>query len=141
MELQLLHDCRLTSFPTSHFEGVNESSVIIITGAISDNGKAGKRNSDSGNFLVRPKLGGPSYTQHMLSIYKQVAKVDLSNFISARVPVSSNLNLALWRDIPTIPEQHRVGDFLTYGFPTGFECEVPIPSFQIMYLPMTILRM
>ena len=65
----------------------------------------------------------------MFGIYKQVVMVGLQNLIRSRVPILFNLNLAVWRDIATTPDQHRVVDFLTYSFSSGFEGEVLSPSF------------
>lgn len=65
----------------------------------------------------------------MVGIYEQVMMAGAPNFIRAKVPVSSNLNLAKWRDVATTQDQHTVVDFLTYGFQAAFEGEVPSHSF------------
>ena len=61
------------------------------------------------------------FIHHMFGIYNQVSMAGLPNFIGARVPVPSNLNLAVLRDIATTPEHYRFVDFLIYGFPADFE--------------------
>ena len=70
------------------------------------------------------------YTEHMCGIYQVVIKAGLPNFMGTWVPVLFNLNLPAWREIATTLEQQREVDFLTYGFPAGFDGEIPSPSFQ-----------
>ena len=65
----------------------------------------------------------------MFGIYKQVVMAGAPNFIEARVLVPSNLILDKWRELAKTSDNHQVVDFLTYGFPAGFEGEVPKPSF------------
>ena len=72
----------------------------------------------------------PAYTSDIFSIYLQVAAAGAQNFIRARVPVPSNLNLKQWRELAKAAHDHQVVDFLTFCFLAGFDGEVPIPSYQ-----------
>ena len=64
----------------------------------------------------------------MFDIYSRVAGLGLPNFIGVRIPVPSNLNLKAWSQLAVIQQQCQVMEFLTFGFPAGFEGPLPTPS-------------
>ena len=85
---------------------------------------------DSGTFPAHLKGSGAAYGALMFAIYKEVVQVGLLNFMGNHVPVPTNLNLAAWEKLVITPDQHRVVTILTFGFPVGYEEEVPSPSIQ-----------
>ena len=71
---------------------------------------------------------GATYVNQMLTTYDRVASTEAPNFQGAQVPVPTNLNIDQWRAIAKKPSQHRIVDFLLYGFPEGYEGPIPTPS-------------
>ena len=68
------------------------------------------------------------HVKQMLTTYDRVASKEALNFQGAQVPVPTNLNIQQWRVIATKPSQHRIVDFLLYGFPVSYEGPIPTPS-------------
>ena len=65
----------------------------------------------------------------MLSIYEKVSSTGLPHFMTAGVPVPTNLHLSEGKQLAPTAAQHRVADFLQFSFPAGFEGGVPSHSF------------
>ena len=83
---------------------------------------------DNGNFLARPKDGGLQFASYMFDIYSRVVELGLPNFIGDRIPVPSNLNIKAWSQLAVTPQQCQVMEFLTFGYPVGFEGPLPTPT-------------
>ena len=62
-------------------------------------------------------------TQQCLRIYDVVRDTALPNFMSARIPIPSALNIPAWREL--IQEinypDHLISDFLEFGFPLDYQ--------------------
>ena len=76
------------------------------------------------------QLGGEqAYVDHMLGIYHRVAIIGTTNFMGARIQLSTNLHTEEWRKLATNLYQHQVVYFLQFGFHVGSEGPLPSPSY------------
>jgi hypothetical protein len=57
----------------------------------------------------------------MMKIYDIVRKTALPNYVQARVPIPSGLNITVWKDYFQHSEKHKpLLDYLEYGFPLNY---------------------
>ena len=64
-------------------------------------------------------------TQTCLRIYDVVRDTALPNFVGARIPVPSGLNIPAWRELTqeiNYPDK-QISDFLEFGFPLGYQAD------------------
>jgi hypothetical protein len=67
-----------------------------------------------------------AYTQECLRIYDIVRSTGVPNFLSARVPLPHNLNIAAWRSYLQGYSDVALVDFLAFGWPVGFDPAYPL---------------
>ena len=66
----------------------------------------------------------------MLGMFAGVTGYVEPNFRGTRLPVPTNLNLGEWAAICTTEEDALTLQYLTFGFPVGYEGPVPTPTFH-----------
>ena len=66
----------------------------------------------------------------MLRIYSQVVACGAPNFISAMVPLPTNLDIGQWQFITVSPQDKVVVELLQYGFPAGYCGPIPTPTLR-----------
>lgn len=68
-----------------------------------------------------PKIDEGAFPPHLDAIYTQVKETGLPNFLEARIPLPTHLNIEQWEAILTdsIDDQQLL-DFLLFGFPAGY---------------------
>ena len=71
---------------------------------------------------VNPQVQG----EHpLLNIYTAVRKTCLPNYLSARIPIPSNINCDAWDHLLQGYHDAEIADFLRYGWPGGYTAPVP----------------
>lgn len=66
-----------------------------------------------------------------LSTYEKVREAGTFNYVGARIPLSTSLNIPAWRTLTAGHEDTFLCDMLEYGFPLGFEpIAIPTPTFK-----------
>ena len=122
-------------------KGLSQLLAAAGCSGMFDSGKDGMCSTYATIFPPCLPLGGPAYTSHVFGIYQQVIAAGAPNCMGVRVPVHSNLHLHKWRELAQTTHDHEVVDFQKYGFPAGFEGEVPSPSYYNLLLPGIIPEM
>ena len=77
--------------------------------------------------LFPPRLDRPSATQHfrsrypeLVSLYEQVVRHKLPNYLGARIPVTDNFNQQVWDELLEGHSDRHVTQFMLFGWPTSF---------------------
>ena len=61
-----------------------------------------------------------------IEIHEEVKKYDLPNYLGARIPVASQLNIQAWKDLLTGYWDTHLLECLKFGFPLGFNRMCPL---------------
>ena len=61
-----------------------------------------------------------TYMDIMLSIYKKITATGLHNYVHARLPLITNLNIKLWGDISVGYHNAAVVQHFKYEFPVSY---------------------
>ncbi len=70
-------------------------------------------------------------TASRLATYMSVRATGRPNYLQARIPLKSNLNIHMWRLLTQGHDDPTLCDMLEYGFPLGFEgTTVPTPTYK-----------
>ena len=127
---QLPNEHHHSSVPDKIFKASNAASVstAFSSSGSFDSSKRDSGNSDSGNFPIQTIGGRVAYTALMFAIYGEVVQVCVPHFMGPCIPVTTNLNLAAWEKLAIMLEQHRVMEFMRFGFPASYEGAVPSPT-------------
>ena len=58
-------------------------------------------------------------------MYKPIRAACLPNFLAAKIPVKSALNIPHWREVLTNYHDHSLVDLLAYGWPADYTADHP----------------
>lgn len=82
-------------------------------------------------------LISPPQHKHLLEVASLVSASKLPNYKGLKIPIPSNLNIPVWREKLCDYDDKGIVDFLEYGFPAGYTCDL-FPSTDIKNHPTAL---